>query len=48
MTHRAFNLHTCALDEAPIIIDLTSDASDDSTARPIIIDLTRDLDSDLQ
>ena len=50
MTRRVFTGHSCA-PSVPVIIDLTSDDSDDAVdvvPGPIVIDLTGDSDDDLQ
>jgi hypothetical protein len=46
-TRRVFRDHICAVASVPAIIDLTSDASDDTEpSGPVIIDLTGDSESD--
>jgi hypothetical protein len=49
-TRRIFRDHICAGAAAPVIIDLTSDTSDDEAqpSGPIVIDLTGDSDEDSQ
>jgi hypothetical protein len=49
-TRRIFRDHVCAVAVPPVIIDLTSDTSDDEAqpSGPIVIDLTGDSDEDLQ